>query len=68
MTSSSANSLNSGHEIIKLFFMFNSTEHKIIHAHNVKMQTIVCILIFISLINATFESLKARKSLYLLAF
>ena len=43
------------------FFMFNSTEHEIYHAH-IKMPTIVGILFtFISMINTTSESLKARK-------
>ena len=44
------------------YFMPYSTEHQIYHAH-VKMPTIVGILKFISMINTTLESLKAR-SLY----
>ena len=44
-----------------MFFMLNSTEHKIYHAHNVKMPTIVGILTFISSMNTISESLKARK-------
>ena len=48
----------------KTFFMLNSTEHEIypfIVLINVKMSTIVGILTFISRINTTSESLKARK-------
>ena len=41
--------------------MFNSTEHEIKTAHKVKMPKIVGILTFISRINTTSESFKARK-------
>ena len=41
--------------------MLNSTEHEIYLAHNVKVPTIVGILAFISMINTTSYSLKARK-------
>ena len=37
-----------GHEVIKLFFMLNSTEHKFFMLINVKMPTIVGILTFMS--------------------
>ena len=39
--------------------MLNSAEHEIYPAQNVKIQTIVCILTFISMINTTSERLKA---------
>ena len=51
----------------KTFFMLNSTEHGIYHAHNVKMPTIVGILTFISTINTTPERFKERK-VFLLFF
>ena len=43
--------------------MLNSTKHEIVFIMliNVKMPTIVGILTFISMINTTSESLKARK-------
>ena len=42
--------------------MLNSSEHEIYHAHNVKMPSIVGIfLTFLSMINTTLVSLKARK-------
>ena len=41
--------------------MLNSAEHESYPAHNVKMSTIVGILTFISMINTTSESLKARN-------
>ena len=41
--------------------MLNSAEHKFILLINVKMPTIVGILTFISLMNATSERLKARN-------
>ena len=47
----------------KTFFMLNSTEHKFIMLMNVKMPTIVGILTFFRMINATSQSLKARKVL-----
>ena len=40
--------------------MLKSAEHKIIMLINVKMPTIVGILTFISMLNTTSESLKAR--------
>ena len=50
----------SGQKVIKLFFILNSAEHKLILLINVKMPTIVGILTFISMINTTSERLKAR--------
>ena len=47
----------------KTFFVLNSTEHGIYHVIYVKTPTIVGILTFISVINTTTESLKARKFL-----
>ena len=47
-------------------FMLNSTKHEIFMRINVKMPTIVGILTFISMINTTPESLKARNSFLLL--
>ena len=44
--------------------MLKSTEHEIYPAYNVKMPTIVGILTFISRINTTSESFKARNNLY----
>ena len=41
------------------FFMLNSAEHQIYPAKNFKMPTIVGILTFLSMINSTFEGLKA---------
>ena len=43
--------------------MLNSTKHKLILLINVKMPTIVGILKFISKINTTYESFKARQIL-----
>ena len=40
--------------------MLNLNEHEIYHAYNVKMPIIVIILSFISPINTTSQSLKAR--------
>ena len=51
------------HRGYKTFFMFNSTEHEIYFAHNVKMPTVVGILTFISMINTTYETLEASKKL-----
>ena len=51
--------LQQGAEVIKLFFMLNSAEHKFLTAHNVKMPRIVGILTFITMINTTSERLKA---------
>ena len=57
--------------VYETFFMFNSTEHKVYHAHKCldanngwHLPTIVGILTFISMINTTSENLKARKNLY----
>ena len=41
--------------------ILNSTEGEIYHAHNVKMPTSVGILIFISMISKTSESLRTRQ-------
>ena len=41
--------------------MLNSTEHEIIMLINVKMSTIVGVLTFITEINTSFDSLKARE-------
>ena len=49
------------HQGYKTFFMLNSTELEIILLINVTMQTIAGLLTFISRINTTSESLKARK-------
>ena len=46
---------------LKTFFMLHSTEHEMFMLIDVKMPTIVGILTFISMINITFENLKARK-------
>ena len=48
-------------EVINLFLVLNSTEHKLIMLINIEMQTIVGILTFISMINTTTERLKARN-------
>ena len=48
--------------------MLNSTEHKFIMLINAKMPTIVGILTFISMINETSQSLKARKEFIFLLF
>ena len=52
-----------GHEVIQFFHA--QLNIKFIMLINVKMPTIVGILTFISMINTTNESLKARKSLLL---
>ena len=44
--------------VFKTLFILNLAEHEIYHAHNIKMPTIVGILIFISMINTTSGSLK----------
>ena len=51
-----------GHGVI--FFMLNSTEHEKNMLKNVKKQTIVGILTFISMVNATSESSKAKILLF----
>ena len=50
-----------GPDVIRLFSILNSAEHKNILLINVKMPTIVGILTFISMINTTSERLKARN-------
>ena len=50
-----------GPEVIKLFSCSTQLSTKFIMLINVKMPTIVGILTFISMLNATSESLKARK-------
>ena len=47
----------------KTFFMLNSAAYEIILLINVKMPIIVGVLIFISMINKTSESLTARNFL-----
>ena len=52
-----------------IFFMLNSSEHEIRPANkNVKMQTIVGILTFISIINTTSERFKAITFMIYLYF
>ena len=53
---------NPGHEDIKLFLCSTQLSMKFILLINVKMPTIVRILIFISRINTSYESLKARNT------
>ena len=50
-----------GPEVIKLFSCSTQLSMKFILLINVKMPTIVGILTFISMINTTYESLKARN-------
>ena len=50
-----------GTEVIKLFSCSTQLSRKFILLINVKMPTIVGILIFFSMINTTAEHLKARK-------
>ena len=52
-------------EVIKLFSCSTDLNTKFILLINLKMRTIVCILTFISKINASSESFKARKSFYM---
>ena len=54
----------SGPEVIKLFSYSTQLSTKFIPLINVKMSAIVGILTFISMINATSESLKAKTSLF----
>ena len=54
-----------GPEVIKLFSYSIQLSTKFILLINVKMPTIVNILTFISMINTTFERLKARNSVEL---
>ena len=54
-------SVSPGPEVIKLFSYSTQLSTKFILLINVKMPTIVGILIFISMINTTFERLKARN-------
>ena len=49
--------------VIKLFSCSTQLSMKFTMLINVKMPTIVGILTFVSMINATYESLKARKVL-----
>ena len=51
-----------GPDVIKLFSCSTQLSTKFILLINVKMSAIAGILTFISLINTTFESLKARNS------
>ena len=51
----------SGPEVIKPFPCSTQLSTKLILLINVKMPTIVCILTFISMINTTSETLKARN-------
>ena len=53
--------LNTGPEVIKLFSCSTQRSTKFILLINVKMPTIVGILTFISRINTSSESLKAKK-------
>ena len=55
------NMLCSSPEVIKLFSCSTQLSMKFILLINVKMPTIVGILTFISMINTTFERLKARN-------
>ena len=57
-----------GSELIKLFSCSTQLSTKFILLINVKMPTIVGILTFISMINATSERLKARKFFICLYF
>ena len=52
---------SSGPEVIKLFSCSTQLSKKFILLINVKMPTIAGILTFISMINTTSESLKARN-------
>ena len=58
----------SGPEVIKLFSYSTQLSTKFILLINVKIPTIVGILIFISMINTTSERLKSKKLLYLSVF
>ena len=60
--------LQLGLEVIKLFSCSTQLSTKFILLINVKMPTIVGILTFISRINTTSESLKARKNSVFLHF
>ena len=59
-----ANNKEPGPKVIKLFPCSTQLSMKFILLINVKMPTIVGILTFISRINTTSESLKARKSAF----
>ena len=52
----------SGPEVIQLFSC--STQLKLVMLINVKMPTIIGIVSFISMLNTTSESLKARKTIF----
>ena len=56
-----ANEANTGPEVIKLFPCSTPPSKKFILLINVKMPTIVGILTFISMINTTFERLRAQN-------
>ena len=53
--------MNPGPEVIKLFSCSTQLSIKFIMLINVKMPTIVGILTFISMINTTCQSFRARK-------
>ena len=55
--------VSSGPEVIKLFSCSTQLSTKFILHMNVKMPTIVGILTFITMINTTYERLKARNFL-----
>ena len=52
-----------GHKVIKLFSCSTQLSKKLVLLINVKMQAIVGIITFISMINTSSERLKARNSL-----
>ena len=54
-----------GPEVIKLFSCSTQSSTKYILLINVKMPTIVGILIFMRMINITYEHLKARKKVFI---
>ena len=58
---SSRATVKPGPEVIKLFSCSTQLSKKFIMLINVKISTIVGILTFISMLNASSESLKARK-------
>ena len=53
--------MDPGPKVIKLFLYSTQLSMKLILLINVKMPTIVGILTFISMINTTYERLKARN-------
>ena len=56
--------LKPGQKVIKLFSCSTQISMKLIVSINVKMPTFVDILTFMSMINTTSESLKARKVIF----